>query len=71
MDTRNKMGSGAKEIGEQGYIEAVANLPECTCAEEHRLHIALAETRARLVIYAPDYVGVENARCATFGRCRE
>lgn len=71
MNAGEKIGSGAEEFGERGYVEAVANLPECACAEEHRLHIALVETRARPVVFTPDHVGIENARCATFGRCRK
>jgi hypothetical protein len=49
-------------------VEAYANLPGCACGEGHRLHVALSETRARPVVYAPDHVGIEKAYCATFNR---
>lgn len=59
-----------RELGERNYVEAVANLGECICDEEHKLHIALAEQRTRPSVFFPDFNGVKNARCATFGRCR-
>jgi len=58
------------KLAEEHFVEAYANLEECRCVDEHRLHVALAETRARPVIFAPDYIGIKGARCATFGRCR-
>ena len=53
---------------EMSYTEAPANLSGCVCHEEHRLHMALAETRARPVVFAPERRGIEDAYCATFGR---
>jgi hypothetical protein len=58
-------------FAEEHFVEAYANLAECNCAEEHRLHVALSETRARPIVYAPEHIGIKGARCATFGRCRE
>lgn len=55
---------------EDSYREAPANLGECMCGAEHRLHVALAEQRTRPGVFAPDFSGVKNARCATFGRCK-
>jgi hypothetical protein len=61
-----------KESAEQNYVEAYAKLSECFCEEEHNLHVALSEQRStRLArIFMPDHIGLENARCLTFGRCR-
>lgn len=56
--------------GERNYVEAVANLGECVCDDERRLRIALTEQRIRPSVFFPDYIGVEGARCATFGRCK-
>lgn len=58
-------------LAEEHFVEAYANLKECNCAEEHRLHVALSETRARPIVYAPEHIGIKGARCATFDRCRE
>ncbi len=57
-------------FAEENFVEAPANLSECRCGDEHRLHVALSETRARPVVYAPEHIGIKGARCATFGRCR-
>lgn len=70
MNERERLGFDIKGREEEDYVEAPANLRQCTCGEEHRLHIALSETRARPAVYTPDHAGIKNARCATFGRCR-
>ncbi len=70
MSENERIGSNMAEFEEGDYVEAPANLRQCTCGEEHRLHMALSETRARPVVFTPDHAGVKNARCATFGRCR-
>ncbi len=53
---------------EKSYVEAPSNLSECSCSDEHRLHMALSETRARPIVYTPDHKGISDAYCATFGR---
>ena len=70
MDTKERTYSNVQEMAEANFVEAVANLSECTCGEEHRLHVALSEQRGRPVLFSPDHKGIDNARCATFGRCR-
>jgi hypothetical protein len=70
MNEKERIGFDVTEREEDRYVEAPANLRQCTCGEEHRLHIALSETRARPAVYTPDHAGIKNARCATFGRCR-
>ncbi len=61
----------ARAFGEETYVEAAANLGECMCDDERRLRVALAQERTRPAIFSPDYNGVKNARCATFGRCKK
>ncbi len=68
MNIEEKKDIDVKQIQEEDYVEAYANLPGCACGEGRRLHIALSETRARPVVFAPDHKGIENAYCATFGR---
>jgi hypothetical protein len=70
MIEEERMSFNSEGSEEQNYVEAPANLLQCTCGEEHRLHVALSETRARPVVFTPDHVGIKNARCATFGRCK-
>jgi hypothetical protein len=70
MDTRERTDSRVQELAEENFVEAPANLGECMCGEEHRLHVALSEQRGRPVLFSPDHKGIDNARCATFGRCR-
>jgi hypothetical protein len=70
MSEKERFGFDIKERQDEDYVEAPANLTQCVCGEEHRLHIALSETRARPSVYTPDHAGIKNARCATFGRCR-
>jgi hypothetical protein len=60
----------AERIAETSYVEASANLDECVCGNERRLHVALSEQSTRPGVFAPDFGGVKNARCATFGRCK-
>jgi hypothetical protein len=61
-----------KNLAENNYVESYAKLDECFCENEHRLHVALSEQRStRLArIFMPDHIGLENARCLTFGRCK-
>jgi hypothetical protein len=70
MSEKERIRFDVKRRQEEDYIEAPANLNQCVCEEEHRLHIALSETRARPAVYTPGHAGIKNARCATFGRCR-
>ncbi|MEW6113349.1 MAG: hypothetical protein AB1664_14555 [Thermodesulfobacteriota bacterium] len=58
------------KLAEGNFVEAYANLGECVCTDEHRLHVALAETRATAKVFAPEHIGIPGARCATFGRCK-
>ncbi|MEW6349823.1 MAG: hypothetical protein AB1646_12225 [Thermodesulfobacteriota bacterium] len=53
---------------EKNYVEAPANLSGCECSDEHRLHMALSETRARPIVFTPEHKGIGEAYCATFGR---
>lgn len=62
------IGTGRRDYAEEHFVNAPANLNECMCAEEHRLHVALSETRARPVVYSPDHIGIKNAYCAVFNR---
>jgi hypothetical protein len=66
----NRRGSDPDVIksAEEMFVDAYANLSDCTCAEGLHLHMALSETRARPLVYAPDHIGIKNAYCATFGR---
>ncbi len=57
-----------KKLAEDHYVEAYANLDECACKDEHRLHVALAENRARPIVYTPEHIGIKGAGCATWGR---
>jgi hypothetical protein len=71
MITKESRFEKVREGVEDTFVEAPANLSECSCASEHRLHVALSETRARPVVFAPDYTGLKDAYCETFGRrCR-
>jgi hypothetical protein len=70
MELKEKACGCAGEFAEKHFVEAVANLEQCKCMDEHRLHVALSETRARPGVYAPDHIGIKGARCATFGRCK-
>jgi hypothetical protein len=70
MKTKKAKDMDARSFGEETYVEAPANLDECMCDSERRLRVALAQERTRPGVFAPDYAGVKNARCATFGRCK-
>ena len=70
MKTTESGEMNARSFGEEVYVEAVSNLDGCKCDDEYRLRVALAQERSRPTIFTPDYSGVKNARCATFGRCR-
>ncbi len=70
MDTRERIDFKVGDLAEANFVEAPANLGECVCTEEHRLHVALSEQRGRPVLFSPDHKGIKNARCATFGRCK-
>lgn len=69
-EMRTSMSESTMSFGEKSYVEAAAKLGGCVCDEEYRLHIALAEQRTRPSVFSPDFSGVQNARCATFGRCK-
>jgi len=68
MNTRDTEGLNVRELAEEHFEEAFANLGECTCADEHRLHVALSEQRGTSKIFAPDHKGLGKAYCDTFGR---
>ncbi len=68
MSEMSRYMSAFSESSDKGYVEAPANLSGCICIEEHRLHMALSETRARPVVYTPDHKGISDAYCSTFGR---
>ncbi|MBI5570095.1 MAG: hypothetical protein HY914_09130 [Desulfomonile tiedjei] len=70
METKERTSVKVQELAEANFVEAPANLGECRCGAEHRLHVALSEQRGRPVLFSPDHKGIANARCATFGRCR-
>lgn len=58
------------ERAEENFVEAPANLNECACRNEHRLHVALSEQRGNPIIFSPDHAPLKGAYCATHGRCR-
>jgi len=59
-------------LAEEHFVDSYANLSECRCQDQHRLHVALSEGRARPIVFAPDHKGIHDAYCATFGRrCKE
>jgi hypothetical protein len=62
------IGTRVRGYAEEHFVEAPANVKECACADEHRLHVALSETRARPVVYSPDHIGIKDAYCAVFNR---
>ena len=68
MNAEEKASLNVKELAERHYVEAYANSGDCACPDEHRLHVALAETRARPIVFTPEHVGMKNAYCETFGR---
>jgi hypothetical protein len=68
MNIEEKGGLDVQKLAQEHFVEAYANIPGCACGEGHRLHVALSETRARPVVYAPDHVGIDKAYCATHGR---
>ena len=68
MNIEEKSSLDVQKLAQDHFIEAYVNLPGCACGEGHRLHVALSETRARPVVYAPDHVGIKKAYCATHGR---
>lgn len=68
MSTRETADLDVRELAEDHFVEAYANLSDCTCMDEHRLHVALSEQRGTPKIFAPDHIGVGNAYCETFGR---
>ncbi len=68
MNIEEKSDLDVQKLAQEHFVEAYGNLPGCACGEGHRLHVALSETRARPVVYAPDHVGIEKAYCATFNR---
>ncbi len=53
MFEKDRPDKNVKKLAEDNYVEAYANLNECACSEEHRLHVALAETRARPIVFTP------------------
>ena len=64
-------GDDVRRLAEENYVEAPANLSDCMCADEHRLHVALSEQRGTPKIFSPGHRGLGNAYCETFGRrCR-
>ncbi len=58
------------ERAEDNFVEAYANLNECSCRDEHRLHVALSEQRGNPKIFSPDHRPIKGAYCATHDRCR-
>jgi|GEM_PF-872667 len=68
MSTKETASLNVNRLAEEHFVEAYANLDECTCADEHRLHVALSEQRGTPKIFAPDHIGLENAYCETYGR---
>lgn len=70
MDTRKSSDLDVRELAEENYVEAPANLSECFCPDEHNLRIALSEQHTRPGIFVPDHIGLDGAFCATYGRCK-
>jgi len=68
MDEKEMSSSDVVKLAEDHYVEAVANLKECACRDEQRLHIALSEQRYRPEIFMPDHRPIKGAQCATSGR---
>jgi hypothetical protein len=70
MNWRLKMDESKNvvKLAEDHYVEAVANLEDCACKDEQRLHIALSEQRYRPEIFMPDHRPIKGAMCATSGR---
>ncbi|HTY25830.1 MAG TPA: hypothetical protein VMC85_22065 [Desulfomonilaceae bacterium] len=68
MNPEEKRNLDVRRLAEENFVEAPANLSDCTCAEEHHLHVALSEQRGRPQIFSPDHVGMNKAYCATHGR---
>jgi len=68
MNIEEKSDLDVQKLAQEHFVEAYANIPGCACGEGHRLHVALSETRARPVVYAPDHRGIDKAYCATHGR---
>jgi hypothetical protein len=60
-----------KDTSEENFVDAYANLGECTCNDEHRLHIALSQQRANPEIFAPEHRPIKGAYCAVHDRCRK
>jgi hypothetical protein len=68
MFEREKMELSVEELAEKNFVEAYANLSECKCTDEHRLHVALSEQRGNPKLFAPEHKGIGQAYCGTFGR---
>jgi len=68
--SESKKSSSVSESAEENYVEAYANLRECSCSDEHRLHVALSEQRSRPDIFAPDHKPLKGAYCAVHDRCK-
>jgi hypothetical protein len=59
----------AKNFAMDNFVDSVADLEECNCADQLNLRVALSEQRSGLSgIFMPDHKGIEGARCATFDR---
>lgn len=71
MNTGESKASNVRELAEENYVEAPANSGDCSCPDEHNLHVALSEQHTRPAVFEPDHIGLEGAFCATLGRCKE
>lgn len=68
MSQREKQAKNVREFAENNFVEAYANLRECRCTDEHRLHVALSEQRGNPKLFSPDHKGIGKAYCDTFDR---
>jgi hypothetical protein len=68
MIRQQGQGVNVEESAEQNFVDAYANLSECACTEEHRLHVALSEQRGTPMLFTPEHKGISRAYCSVHGR---
>jgi hypothetical protein len=68
MIGKEEKGINVQQSAEKNFVDAYANLEECTCSDEHRLQVALSEQRGTPLLFTPEHKGIKQAYCSVHGR---